>query len=113
MDAIASNPMSSPPGDRDDSAEATAPALTIAALRAELGLTQQEFGERIGLPNKTSVSLLESGKRPSCSVAVAIAIEALSVADGAPRIDAADLSDDVKLSRHGCACTDLGVQDHG
>ena len=87
--------MTSPPGDRDGSAE----PLTIAALRAELGLTQQEFGERIGLPNKTSVSLLESGKRPSCSARIAVAIEALSMIDGLARIDAAELSEDVRLAR--------------
>lgn len=104
MDAIPSEPIGVPPGDRDGSSPAPAEPLTIAALRAELGLSQQEFGERIGLPNKTSVSLLESGKRPNCSARVAVAIEQLSMVDGVARIDAAELSEDVKVARHGCAC---------
>ena len=68
----------------------------IAALRRNLGLTQLEFGARIGLGNKASVSLLERGLIP-CSLRIALAIEALS----AGRIDAASLSDDVRMSRHG------------
>lgn len=73
--------------------------LTIAELRAELGLTQEEFGAKIGLANKASVSLLENGKRGQCSVAVAVAIEDLSVLNGVARIDAAALCDDVRLAR--------------
>jgi DNA-binding XRE family transcriptional regulator len=66
----------------------------IAALRGELGLTQLEFGERIGLANKASVSLLERGLIP-CSLRVALAIEELS----GRRIDAAMLCEDVRLAR--------------
>ena len=96
-----------------------APDLTIAALRAELGLTQQEFGERIGLRNKTSISLLESGKRPDCSAKVAVAIEELSRVGGAARIDAARLSEDVRLAREGmgalhpASTNSKGAQDRG
>ena len=82
----------------------------IGQLREELGLTLEGFASKVGLKSKGQLHQIENGAR--CSVKVAIAIEALSVADGAPRIDAADLSEDVKLSRHGCAFTDLGVQDH-
>ena len=75
--------------------------FTVAMLRAELGLTQEAFGARIGLANKASVSLLESGRRDQCSLRVALAIEELSAKDGEPRIDAADLNDDVRASRQG------------
>lgn len=68
----------------------------IAALRAELGLTQLEFGALIGVDNKTSVSLIERG-RVKPSIRVALAIEELS----AGRIDAADLCDDVRIARRG------------
>lgn len=96
-----------------------AAAFSIADLRAELGLTQQEFGVRIGLRNKTSISLLESGKRPNCSASVAVAIEELS----GGRIDAASLSEDVRIAReglnggsgalHGLRNTTEGAQDRG
>jgi len=72
----------------------TADALSIAGLRRELGLTQAEFAERIGLVNKASVSLLERGLTP-ISLRVALEIERLS--DG--RIDAATLNADVRLAR--------------
>jgi transcriptional regulator with XRE-family HTH domain len=104
MDAITSDAGMAIPDQGDDAAL----AFTIADLRRELGLTQQEFGERIGLPNKTSISLLESGKRPNVSAAVAVAIEELS----GGRIDAAALSDDVKIARHGLGNTPEGAQDH-
>lgn len=71
-------------------------AFGIANLREELGLTQIEFGERIGLANKASISLIERGLAP-CSLRVAVAIEELS----GGRIDAAGLNEDVRLSRHG------------
>ena len=72
--------------------------LTIKELRGELGLTQIEFGAFIGLANKASVSLIETGARAP-DLAQALAIERLSVADGAPRIDAALLNDDVARAR--------------
>lgn len=84
--------------------------LTVAALRTELDLTLAQMGERIGL-SKSQMHEVEATNR--ASLRVALAIEALSIVDGTARIDAADLSEDVKLSRHGCACTDLGAQDHG
>jgi DNA-binding XRE family transcriptional regulator len=68
--------------------------LTIEGLRRELGLTQTEFALKIGLANKASVSLLERGG--PCSLPVALAIEALS----GGRIDAGELNEDVKASRH-------------
>ena len=55
-----------------------------------------------GLANKASVSLIETGARAP-DLAQALAIERLSVADGAPRIDAALLNDDVARARAACA----------
>ena len=72
--------------------------LTIASLRAELGLTLADFGERIGL-SKSQTHDAEATNRTSLRVAVEI--EALS--EG--RIDAADLNDDVRKARHGIAIT--------
>lgn len=82
-------------------------ALSISALREELGMTQIEFGERIGLSNKASVSLIERGLAP-ISLRVAVAIEELS----GGRIDAAGLNEDVRLSRHGPALAETGARDH-
>jgi len=73
------------------------PPLTVSALRAELGLTQIEFAARVGLSNKTSISLLESGQRPTISPQVALAIEALS----GGRIDAAGLNPVIAAARDG------------
>ena len=66
----------------------------IQELRRRLGMTQIEFGEAIGLANKTSVSLLERNERP-CSAQVAIAIERLS----GGKLDAAKLNADVAAIR--------------
>jgi DNA-binding XRE family transcriptional regulator len=74
----------------------------VRALREERGLTQLEFGARIGLANKASVSLLESGKTAP-SLDVALEIERLSAIDGVPRIDAADLCESVRKARAACA----------
>lgn len=68
--------------------------FTIADLRRELGLTQLEFGVKLGLASKASVSLLERGLSP-CSLRVSLEIERLS----GGRIDAAMLNDDVRLAR--------------
>ena len=73
-------------------------ALTIAALRTELGLTLQELGERIEL-SKSQMHEVEQSNR--ASVRVAVAIEELS----GGRIDAAGLNEDVRLSRHGALDT--------
>ena len=91
--------LSATPNDTGEAADpgAGSAALTISELRRELGLTQAEFGARIGLANKASVSLLENGHRPKASLNVALAIEAL--AEG--RIDAADLCEDVRRAREG------------
>jgi transcriptional regulator with XRE-family HTH domain len=70
----------------------TAP-LTIAALRAELGLSLEAFGAKIGLASKGNVSILERGG--ACSLSVALALEALS----GGRLDAAKLNDDVAAAR--------------
>lgn len=80
--------------------------FTIAALRTELGLTLQQFGERIELSKS---QMYEAERTNRASVRVAIEIEALS--DG--RIDAAELNDDVKLSRHGVASTQAEARNHG
>lgn len=67
----------------------------VAALRASLGETGEQFGQRIGL-SKSKVSELENGRfRPSAKVAVTL--EELS----GGQIDAADLCDDVRVARHG------------
>lgn len=70
------------------------PSTIIADLRRHLGLSQLEFGARIGLANKASVSLLERGLAP-CSLEVALRIEELS----GGQIDAAQLNDGVRLAR--------------
>ena len=89
-------------GNAEAAGEATEPVeiltpvetLTIAGLRGELGLTQAEFAERIGLVNRSSVSLLERGLTP-ISLRVALEIERLSTG----RIDAATLNSDVRAAR--------------
>lgn len=90
--------------------------ISIKALRNELGLNQLEFGALIGLANKASVSLIETGAR-SPDLDQALAIENLSIRDGVPRIDAAQLNDDVARARAacpgGCAIADSdAVLDH-
>lgn len=75
--------------------EACAPPLTIAALRAELGLSLEAFGAKIGLASKGNVSILERGG--ACSLPVALALEKLS----GGRLDAAELNDDVAAARQG------------
>jgi hypothetical protein len=66
----------------------------IVALRNRLGLTQEEFGARIGLQTKGSVSLVERGLK-SVSPEVAMAIEEL--AEGT--IDASTLNPIVARAR--------------
>jgi len=78
-------------------------ALSIAGLRRELGLTLAEMGERIGL-SKSQMHDAETKNR--ASLRVAIALEDLS----GGRIDAADLSDDVRVARHGMPDTAIPVQ---
>ncbi|WP_408585948.1 helix-turn-helix domain-containing protein [Novosphingobium sp.] len=70
------------------------PVPPIAALRAALGITQEEFGALIGLKTKGSVSLVERGLAP-VSADVALAIEELS--DGT--IDASDLNPIIAKAR--------------
>ena len=65
----------------------------VRALRLARGETGEQFGRLIGL-SKGKVSELEAGKF-SCSVAVAIAIEAIS----GGQIDAASLNADVAAAR--------------
>lgn len=67
--------------------------MDIAALRAEMGLSLEEFASRIGLASRGRMSVIEREGR--CSLEVALKIEALS----GGRIDAADLSDDVRAAR--------------
>lgn len=73
----------------------------VRDLREEMGLNQLAFGELIGLANKASVSLLESGQREA-SPDVALEIERLSIRDGIARIDAGALSGVVRRSRAAC-----------
>ncbi len=82
-----------------------APAALVAALRAELGLTLMEMGERIGL-SKSQMHEVERTDR--ASLRVALAIEDLSAELAATRpeitpIDAALLCEDVRLSRESLA----------
>ena len=77
------------------------PGVAIVALRRKMGLSQTQFGAEIGLSSKSKVSEIESSGR--ASLPVALKIEELSVADGAPRIDAALLNDDVARARAACA----------
>ena len=67
----------------------------VRALRREREETVEQFGQVVGL-SKGKVSELENGTfRPG--VDVALRIEALS----GNRIDAAELSEDVRKARHG------------
>lgn len=84
--------------------------LTVAGLRAELDLTLAAMGERVGI-SKSQMHEVESTGR--ASLRVALAIEKLSVLDGAPRIDAARLSEDVRIARHARTSTYVAGQDHG
>lgn len=67
--------------------------LTIAALRAELGDTLEQFARRIGLSSKGQMSTIETTGR--ATLKPALEIEALS----GGRIDAADLNEDVRAAR--------------
>ena len=75
--------------------------LSIQDLRTELGLTQEEFAVRVGLSSKGGMSKIERGIDP-VSLSVALAIEELSIKDGAARIDAADLNADIAKARAAC-----------
>lgn len=66
--------------------------LTVAALRAELGLTLVQLGGLVEL-SKSQMHEVEAVNR--ASLRVAIAIEKLS----GGRIDARSLNDDVRLAR--------------
>lgn len=79
--------------------DTAAETFTIAQLRAELGLSLEQFAERVGLQSRGRMSVIEREGR--CSLDVALAIEALS----GGRIDAALLNDDVKAARHGVGIT--------
>lgn len=73
--------------------------MDIATLRAELGLSLEEFAARVGLASRGRMSVIERENR--CSLDVALKIEALSDAGEGPRIDAAKLCEDVRAARHG------------
>lgn len=70
----------------------------VAALRAQLGLTLAEFGERIDLSKSQMHEVERTGR---ASLAVALRIEALAADVPGCAIDAADLSDDVRNARLG------------
>jgi hypothetical protein len=74
--------------------------MLIADLRTEMKLSLEAFAALIGLQSRGRMSVIERENR--CSLKVALEIERLS----GGRIDAADLSDDVRLSRHGAAIID-------
>lgn len=69
--------------------------MEIADLRAEMALSLEEFAARIGLASRGRMSVIEREGR--CSLEVALRIEKLS----GGRIDAANLSDDVRAARAG------------
>lgn len=73
----------------------------VADLRATLGLTLEAMGARLGI-SKSQMHEVERTQR--ASLRVALKLEEL--ADGA--IDAAELSDDVRVARHGLADTAAG-----
>ena len=73
----------------------------IIALRRQMQLSQSDFGEIIGLASKGKVSVLETSGR--ASLPVALKIEELSIQKGFPRIDAAELNEDVARARMACA----------
>lgn len=75
-------------------ADSPAPDFSIAQFRAELGLTLAEMGERVGLSKSQMHDVEKSGR---ASLTVALEIERLS----GGRIDASDLNDGVRASRHG------------
>lgn len=60
-----------------------------------MGVSQEEFAALIGLSSKGNVSIIERENR--CGLRVALKIEQLS--EG--RVNAADLNEEVRLSRHG------------
>ena len=71
--------------------------LTIASLRAELGLTLREFSKVIGFASLGNLSMIERGA--PCSPALALAIERLSIKNGEARIDAASLNKTIDAAR--------------
>lgn len=75
-------------------------AFNIFDLRKSMGMTQSEFALAIGLTTKSKVSEIE--KHGKASVDVSLAIENLSILNGAARIDAAALNDDVRKARSAC-----------
>ena len=92
---------------------AASPQLTVADLRAELGVSLERFAEMIGLGSKSGAFRVEHGELVSLDVA--LRIEALSMVEGIARIDAAILNDGVRAARAacrgGCADTD-GLPDY-
>jgi hypothetical protein len=75
-------------------------AFTISDLRRERGWTLAEMAPRCLVPTKGRMSDIENGKA-NCTPEQALAIEGLSIADGAPRIDAAALNATVAMVRAG------------
>lgn len=65
--------------------------MDISDLRAELGLSLEEFAKTLGLQSKSHAHAIESKNR--CSVSMALKIEGLS----GGRIPASSLNDDVGL----------------
>ncbi|MGA9220025.1 MAG: hypothetical protein WBZ57_02405 [Pseudomonas graminis] len=71
--------------------------MKIADLREEMGLSLEAFATEIGQKSRGRMSVIERENR--CSLAVALRIEELSACNGVPRIDAAELCDDVRKAR--------------
>lgn len=82
----------------------------VAGLRAAMGLTLVEMGERVGL-SKSQMHEVERTDR--ASLRVALAIETLSASVPGMAIDAACLCEDVRLSRHGMNTATESARDHG
>ncbi len=76
------------------------PTSQITTLREAMGLTQQEFADRIGLATRGQVSRMEAGDYP-VTLAIALRLEELGREHGVA-IDAAQLNEGVALARAAC-----------
>lgn len=70
--------------------------LSIPELRSELGLSLEQFAQRVGVASKGYMSKVERGVE-GCSPNVALKIEELS----GGRINASDLNDTIAAARRG------------
>jgi hypothetical protein len=88
------------------------PHERVAGLRRERGETLETFGALIGGASKGVMSELERGLR-RFTAEQALAVERLSEGSTAGRIDAAELNEVVRQSRHGLDPATAEAQDRG